>query len=172
MIVGRACAENDPPKPDFVSLINIETLIAKDHPIRSIKRMCDEVLAGMSQHFDEIYATDGAPSIPPETLLKGKVLQALYTVRSDRQLCARMQTDLMFRWFVDLPLDQEVFDASTYSKNQQRLLTHEVADLFVQRNGCVIRAVYSKSNASAPAPSATLAQAVAEVDFLITGLGD
>jgi transposase len=111
-------------------LINVETLITADHPIRKIKRMCDEVLTAMSSHFDEIYAVDGAPSIPPETLLKGKVLQALYTVRSDRQLCARMQTDLMFRWFVDLSLEAAVFDASTYSKNQARLLTHEVADLF------------------------------------------
>jgi transposase len=113
-----------------VSLINVETLIPASHPIRAIKRMCDEVLGGMSGHFDEIYAAAGAPSIPPETLLKGKVLQALYTVRSDRQLCARMQTDLMFRWFVDLPLDEAVFDASTYSKNQVRVLQHEVADLF------------------------------------------
>ena len=119
-----------PGQPNFVSLINVETMIRADHPIRAIKRMSDEVLRTMSEHFDEIYAKDGAPSIPPETLLKGKVLQALYTVRSDRQLCARMQTDLMFRWFVDLPLDATVFDASTYSKNQARLLTHEVADLF------------------------------------------
>ncbi len=63
-------------------------------------------------------------SIPPKTLLKGKVLQALFTVRSDRQLTARMQTDLMFRWFVDLPADRGAFDASTYSKNQSRLLRH------------------------------------------------
>lgn len=119
-----------PFQPNFVSLINGETMIAGDHPIRPIKRMCDEVLRTMSGHFDALYAKDGAPSIPPETLLKGKVLQALYTVRSERQLCDRLQTDLMFRWFVDLPLDKEVFDASTYSKNQQRLLAHEVADLF------------------------------------------
>jgi transposase len=111
-------------------LINVETLIAADHPIRPIKRMCDEVLKRMSGYFDAIYAEHGAPSIPPETLLKGKVLQALYTVRSERQLCARLQTDMLFRWFVDLPLDAEVFDASTYSKNQARLLAHEVADLF------------------------------------------
>lgn len=83
-------------QPDFVSLINAETMIATDHPIRAIKRMCDEVLRGMSAHLDEIYAVRGAPSIPPERLLKAKVLQVLYTVRSDRQLCARMQTDLMF----------------------------------------------------------------------------
>ncbi len=98
--------------------------------MRVIKRMCDEILAGMDEVFDEIYASDGAPSVPPETLLKGKVLQALYSVRSDRQLCARLQTDLMFRWFVDLPLDAEVFDPSTYRKNQGRLLGHEVGDVF------------------------------------------
>jgi transposase len=113
-----------------VSLINVETLIPAGHPIRPIKRLCDEALRAMSGHLDEIYAADGAPSIPPETLLKGKVLQALYTVRSVRQLCARLQTDLLFRWFVDLPLDAAVFDASTFSKNQARLLAHEVADLF------------------------------------------
>ena len=92
--------------------------------------MCDEVLREMDANFDDIYAADGTPSIPPETLLKAKVLQALYTVRSDRQLCARLQTDLLFRWFIDLPLEQAVFDASVFSKNQERLLSHAVADLF------------------------------------------
>lgn len=114
----------------FVSLIDVEQLIAKDHPIRAVKRMCAEVLKGMDGYFEEIYAVDGSPSIPPETLLLGKVLQALFTIRSDRQLVARLQTDLLFRWFVDLSLEQKVFDASTYSKNQERLLRHEVADLF------------------------------------------
>jgi transposase len=119
-----------PLQPCFISLINVETMIPETHPIRVIKKMCDEVLAGLSRQLDGIYAADGAPSIPPETLLKGKVLQALYTVRSDRQLCDRLKTDLLFRWFVDLPLDTAVFDASSYSKNQQRLLQHQVADLF------------------------------------------
>lgn len=119
-----------PSEPNFISLINVETMIPATHPIRKIKRLCDEVLVTMSKTFDQIYSGEGAPSIPPETLLKGKVLQALYTVRSDRQLCARLQTDLMFRWFVDLPLDEAVFDASTYSKNQSRLLQHAIADLF------------------------------------------
>jgi transposase len=114
----------------FVSLIDVEALIAPEHPIRRIKALVDEVLRGMDAHFEEMYVEGGRPSIPPETLLKAKVLQALFTVRSDRQLCARMQTDLMFRWFVDLPLDQAVFDASTFSQNQDRLLRHEVADLF------------------------------------------
>src|ERR1700743_3156731 len=96
-----------PTQSSFVSFIDVEKLIAADHPIRAIKRLCDEVLKEMDGHFEEIYAKEGAPSIPPETLLKGKVLQALYTVRSDRQRCARLQTDLMFRWFVELPLERE-----------------------------------------------------------------
>jgi len=118
------------PQTSFVSLIDVEALIAPNHPIRRIKALIDEVLRGMDAHFEEMYEEGGRPSIPPETLLKAKVLQALFTVRSDRQLCARMQTDLMFRWFVDLPLDQAVFDASSFSQNQDRLLRHEVADLF------------------------------------------
>ena len=119
-----------PNQPCFISLINVETMIPETHPIRVIKRMCAEVLASLTQQLDGSYAADGAPSIPPETLLKGKVLQALYTVRSDRQLCDRLKTDLLFRWFVDLPLATEVLDASVYSKNQQRLLQHQVAELF------------------------------------------
>jgi transposase len=70
-----------PSQPNFISLINVETLIAPEHPLRVIKRMLDEVLRGMSEHFDTIYAAAGAPSVPQETLLKAKVLQALYTVR-------------------------------------------------------------------------------------------
>ena len=119
-----------PSHPSFVNLINVKTLIAADHPIRPIKRLGDEVLRTMSGHCDEIDAQDGAPSVPPEMLLKGKVLPALHTVRSERQLCARLQTDLLFRWFVDLALEAEVFDASPYRKNQERMLAREVADLF------------------------------------------
>jgi transposase len=114
----------------FVSLIDVEALIATDHPIRRIKALVDEVLRSMDTHFEEMYVEGGRPSIPPERLLKAKVLQALFTVRSDRQLCARIQTDLMFRWFIDLPLDEPVFDPSTFSQNQERLLRHAVADLF------------------------------------------
>jgi transposase len=118
------------PQRSFVSLIDVEALIAPDHPIRRIKALVDEVLQGMDDHFEELYVEGGRPSIPPERLLKAKVLQALFTVRSDRQLCARLQTDLMFRWFIDLGLDEQVFDPSTFSQNQERLLRHEVADLF------------------------------------------
>jgi transposase len=119
-----------PAQQSFVSLINVENLISRDHPIRRIKKLVDEVLGRMSGHFEEMYAKVGRSSIPPERLLKAKVLQALFTIRSDRQLCARLQTDMMFRWFIDLDLDQEVFDASSFSQNQARLLEHAVAEIF------------------------------------------
>jgi transposase len=108
----------------------VENVVRRDHPIRKIKALVDGVLAKMHEQFEVMYSKVGRPSIPPEQLLKAKVLQALFTVRSDRQLCARLETDLMFRWFLDLPLDQEVFDASSFSQNQKRLLDHAVAETF------------------------------------------
>jgi transposase len=120
-------------KQDQVSvacLLNVETMIPKDHPIRAIKSILGVVLREMDGHFEEIYAADGRPSIPPERLLLAKVLMALYTIRSERQFCERLQYDLLFRWFLDLNPDEPVFDHSTFSQNQERLLHHKVADLF------------------------------------------
>ncbi len=111
-------------------LINVETMIPGDHPIRTIKRLLNEVLAKMDAHFAEIYAVNGRPSIPPERLLLAKVLMALYSIRSERQFCERLQYDLLFRWFLDLNPDESTFDHSTFSQNQKRLLQHQVADLF------------------------------------------
>src|ERR1043166_9594111 len=111
-------------------LLNVETMIPEQHPIRVIKRMLNEVLRGMDSPFDEMYAADGRPSIPPERLLLSKVLMALYTIRSERQFCERLQYDLLFRWFLDLNPDEPTFDHSTFSQNQSRLLRHKVADLF------------------------------------------
>lgn len=111
-------------------LINVETMIAGGHPIRTIKRLLTEVLAQMDAHCDEIYAVNGRPSIPPERLLWAKVLMALYSIRSERQFCERLQYDLLFRWFLDLNPDETTFDHSTFSQNQSRLLRHQVADLF------------------------------------------
>jgi transposase len=111
-------------------LLNVETMIPKDHPIRAIKGILGVVLREMDAHFEELYATEGRPSIPPERLLLSKVLMALYTIRSERQFCERLQYDLLFRWFLDLNPDEVAFDHSTFSQNQTRLLQHKVADLF------------------------------------------
>jgi transposase len=110
-----------------------EELIASGDPIRKIKRMVDEVLRAMSPLFAAMYADCGRPSIPPERLLKAKVLQALYSVRSDRQLTARIRTDILFRWFLDMNLDEAVFDATVFTQNQERLLAHDVAVVFFNK---------------------------------------
>jgi transposase len=111
-------------------LLDVETMIPAKHPIRAIKGILGVVLREMDAHFEELYATEGRPSIPPERLLMAKVLMALYTIRSERQFCERLQYDLLFRWFLDLNPDEPVFDHSTFSQNQARLLQHKVADLF------------------------------------------
>lgn len=111
-------------------LFNVEDRIDPKHPIREVKRQCDVALRVMSEHFDEIYSTQGRPSIPPERLLKAKVLMALYSVRSDRMFCERLNYDLLFQWFLDMNPSEAAFDASTFSQNQKRLIQHEVADLF------------------------------------------
>jgi transposase len=117
----------------FVFAIDIESKIKPTHPLRKIKSMADEILLSMDKLFDEMYPDWGRESIPPERLLKAKLLQALYSVRSVRQICDRLETDLLFRWFLDMNPDEEVFDASTFSQNQERLLKHQIANEFLNR---------------------------------------
>lgn len=111
-------------------LLNVEEMIPAKHPIRAIKGILSVVLREMDGHFEELYAAGGRPSIPPERLLLSKVLMALYSIRSERQFCERLQYDLLFRWFLYLNPDEPIFDHSTFSQNQARLLEHKVADLF------------------------------------------
>ena len=115
---------------EISGLFNVEDRIEAKHPIREVKRQCDQALRAMSGHFDEIYASGGRPSVPPERLLKAKVLMALYSVRSDRMFCERLKYDLLFQWFLDMNSSEHGFDASTFSQNQERLIRHEVAELF------------------------------------------
>lgn len=117
-------------QPELVCLMSPEMAVPKGHPIRPIKKYVDAVLKDLSPLFDEMYAELGRPSIPPERLLKCKVLMALFTVRSERLLVEQIGYNLLFRWFLDMDLDEEVFDASSLSKNQQRFLQHDVAHLF------------------------------------------
>jgi transposase len=127
-------------------LFNVEERIDAKHPIRAVKRQCDAALAAMSGYFDEIYARQGRPSIPPERLLKAKVLMALYSVRSERMFCERLNYDLLFQWFLDMNPSEEAFDASTFSQNQKRLIEHEVADLFFHEVVELARAQHWVSN--------------------------
>jgi len=111
-------------------LINLEKCVPADHPIRVIKRELHEVLGRLWPFFQEIYAEIGRPSIPPERLLKAKVHIGLYSVRGERLFCEMLQYNFLFRWFLDLDMSAGGWDATRFSKNQERLLAHEVAKVF------------------------------------------
>ena len=114
----------------MLSSLSTEDLIPADHPIRRIRVVVDTVLAAMDASFDAMYATSGRPSVPPEQLLKASVLMAMYSMRSERAFCERLNYDMLFKWFLDLPIDAASFDASTFSKNRQRLVDADIADEF------------------------------------------
>lgn len=114
----------------MLSSLSTEDLIPTDHPIRRIRRIVDEVLAELDGEFDAMYARIGRPSVPPEQLLKATILMALYTVRSERAFCERLNYDMLFKWFLDLAIDARSFDPTTFTKNRDRLLEAEIADRF------------------------------------------
>ena len=114
----------------MLTSLSTEDLIPKDHPIRRIRRIVDEVLAGLDGELEVMYSRIGRPSIPPEQLLKATVLMALYSMRSERAFCERLNYDLLFKWFLDLPIDAQAFDPTTFTKNRSRLLEAEIADRF------------------------------------------
>ena len=110
---------------------SLEDRIASDHPIRRIKVLADEALARMHGTFEAMYSQSGRPSIPPERLLKAQILIALFTVRSDRGFCEQLDFNLLFRWFLDMEMDEPAFDASTFSKNRKRLIDNEIGQMFL-----------------------------------------
>jgi transposase len=114
----------------MLSSLSTEDLIPKDHPIRKIRRIVEEVLGELDGEFDAMYSRIGRPSIPPEQLLKATVLMALYSMRSERAFCERLNYDLLFKWFLDLAIDAKAFDPTTFTKNRNRLLEAEIADRF------------------------------------------
>jgi len=107
--------------------------VRKDHPLRPIRTMVDEILKQLSPQFQKMYAKVGRPSIPPEQLLRAQLLQMLYSVRSERLLMEEMDYNILFRWFVGLNLDDPVWDATVFTKNRDRLLEAEVAKEFLAR---------------------------------------
>jgi transposase len=113
-----------------LAAIDVNARIPERHPIREIKRLSDEVFRRLGDRFEAMYSEIGRPSLPPERLLGARLLMALFSVPSERAFCERLRYDLLFQWFWDLELEEEPFDASTFSKNQQRLLEHQVADEF------------------------------------------
>jgi transposase len=120
------------PDPQMAMLTTLQPgdLIPADHPIRRIRTVVDAVLAELDDDLDAMYARSGRPSVPPEQLLKATVLMAMYSIRSERAFCERLNYDLLFKWFLDLAIDAKAFDATTFSKNRRRLLDHDIADRF------------------------------------------
>lgn len=111
-------------------VFQVEERIRADHPLRDIKRRVDRILGGLSAAFDAAYSPIGRPGVPPERLLKALLLMALYSVRSERQLCERIDTDLLFRWFLDLQPSDDAFDPTAFAHNRQRLDDHDLTKRF------------------------------------------
>jgi transposase len=108
-----------------------EQRVRRDHPLRTVRAMTDEILDSMSPLFDAMYAECGRPSIAPEKLLRAQLLQMLYSVRSERLLMEEIDYSILYRWFVRLNLDDAVWDATTFTKNRDRLLEGSVAREFL-----------------------------------------
>src|SRR5499425_1308688 len=124
----------DDQHPDgLFSYIRPEQRIPADHPLRPIREMVDTVLRELSSEFARLYPKIGRPSIPPEKLLRALLLQALYSIRSERQLMEQLDDNLLYRWFVGLSLDDAIWDATVFTKNRERLLAGDVARAFFER---------------------------------------
>ena len=114
-------------------VVNTEERLAADHPLRAIKRQADEVLRAMSRDFQVAYSQTGRPLILPEALLKAMLLQALYSIPSERRLVDALNWNLLYRWFCDLNPDAEVWDATTFTKNRERFERHGLVGKFFER---------------------------------------
>ena len=114
-------------------VVNLKERIPKEHPLRRIKQMADAALKELSPIFEQMYSPLGRPSIPPERLLKASLLMALYTIRSERMFCEQLDYNLLFRWFLDMELDEPSFDHSSFTANRDRLLEPEIDGDFFRR---------------------------------------
>jgi transposase len=113
---------DDQQQDGMFSYISPDKKVPQDHPLRRIRTIVDRVLEQLSPRFNKLYARAGRPSIAPEKLLRALLLQLLYSVRSERLLMEQLDYNLLFRWFVGLSMDDGVWDASTFSKNRERML--------------------------------------------------
>jgi transposase len=128
--LGEAMRGEDQRSESFFSYVRLEARIPADHPLRAIRELVDAALRELSRSFDRLYAREGRPSIPPERLLRALLLQAFFTVRSERQLMEQLNYNLLFRWFVGLSADDPVWDATVFCKNRDRLLDGDIAAKF------------------------------------------
>ena len=128
--LGDTMRGEDHRSEGIFSYVRLEQRIPADHPLRPIRDLVDAALQDLSRDFGRLYARDGRPSIPPERLLRALLLQAFFTVRSERQLMEQLDYNLLFRWFVGLSMDDPVWDATVFCKNRDRLLDGDIAAKF------------------------------------------
>src|SRR5262245_10769100 len=121
---------DDPRHESMFSYVTPEQRVRPDHPLRPIRRMTDAALTRLSARFDRLYSTTGRPSVPPEQLLRALLLQILYSIRSERLLMEELDYSVLYRWVVGLGMDDPVWDATSFTKNRDRLLDGDVADAF------------------------------------------
>src|SRR6266550_9006737 len=122
---------DDQQQNHMFSYLSPEARVRKDHPLRIIRAMMDEVLSQLSRRFDRMYARVGRPSIAPEKLLRAQLVQMLYSIRSERLLMEEIDYSMLFRWFVGMNLDEPVWDVTVFTKNRNRLLEGDVAREFL-----------------------------------------
>jgi transposase len=131
---------DDPRHESMFSYITPEARVRPDHPLRPIRQMTDTALQALSPRFDRLYSRIGRPSIPPEQLLRALLLQLLYSIRSERLLLEDLDYNILYRWFVGLSLDDAVWDATTFTKNRDRLLDDDIATAFFMEVRAAIEA--------------------------------
>jgi len=119
-----------PKQSSMLCLVSPESMVPHEHPLRPIKKMADRALEELSPLFDEMYASTGRKSIPPERLLKALLLQALFSIRSETQVCEQLRYNMLYRWFLDMDMTEAPFDRSSFTSNRERMLTHEATAHF------------------------------------------
>lgn len=124
---------NDGKQNELFSYVSLESRVPRNHPLRKMREMVDEALEGMSGDFDEMYSRMGRPSIPPEHLLRALLIQVLYSIRSERMLIEQLDYNLLFRWFIGLGVDDEVWHPTTFTQNRERLLEQEISRKFFEQ---------------------------------------
>jgi transposase len=121
------------PQTSMLTLRTPEQMVPTKHPLRRIKELADQTLKAMGPQFDVLYASTGRPSIPPERLLKGQLLIALYSVRSERLFCEELHYNMLYRWFLDMNLDEEAFDPTAWTRLRTALVEHEIGQAFLHQ---------------------------------------
>jgi len=127
------------PQSSMFHYFSPESCVPADHPLRQVKKLADRALAAICADLDALYSQVGRPSIEPERLLKGQLLIALYSVRSDRQFCEQLDYNILFRWFLDMDLESAGLDQSNFSRLRERLVTTDIARRFFDEVVCLAR---------------------------------